>query len=186
MLLAFSDYRNHHTTQPADTSPAAPVAPDAPQEAPQGDRVSDEPVSYRANAFCLQLPGAAWTDESVYTITGPIIDGVNHNITIITDDEVEADSVYDFAAKEIATLEPLLDDCRVLMHDPVELDSGEPAYRAIFCWYPKEDLKLYQEQIYVLHDGCGYTLTASFTARTRKTLGPEVEQMMRSFTPRNR
>jgi hypothetical protein len=99
------------------------------------------------------------------------------------DDEVEADSVYDFAAQEIALLEPQLEGFRLLVDDPIELDCGEPAYRAIFCWYPEDDLKLYQEQIYVLPDERGYTLTASFTRNTRKQLGAAVERMMLSFTP---
>jgi len=140
-------------------------------------------VPYYADAFVLPLPGEEWQDQSVYTITGPTIDGVTHNITVNIDDEVEADSVYDFAAQEIALLEPQLDGCRVLIDDPIELDCGDPAYRAIFLWYPEEDLKLYQEQIYVLPDSRGYTLTASFTRETRKRLGAEVERMMLSFTP---
>jgi len=148
-----------------------------PQDAPS------EPTVYRADAFRLLLPEGEWQDGSVYTIIGPTIDGVTHNITVTTDDEVEADSVYDFAAQEVALVEAQLDRCRVLIDDPIELDCGEPAYRAIFVWYPEDDLKLYQEQIYVLHDDRGYTLTASFTQDTRKPLGPEVERMMLSFTP---
>lgn len=142
-----------------------------------------EPTVYRADAFRLLRPEGDWQDGSVYTITGPTIDGVTHNITINIDDGVEADSVYDFAAQEIALLEPQLEGCRILIDDPIELDCGEPAYRAIFLWYPEDDLKLYQEQIYVLPDDRGYTLTASFTRSTRKQLGAEVERMMLSFTP---
>jgi hypothetical protein len=142
-----------------------------------------EPTVYRADAFRLPLPEGGWRDGSVYTLTGPTIDGVTHNIAVNMDDEVEADSVYDFAAQEIALLEPQLEDFRLLVDDPIELNCGEPAYRAIFCWYPEDDLKLYQEQIYVLPDERGYTLTASFTRNTRKQLGAEVERMMLSFTP---
>jgi hypothetical protein len=128
-------------------------------------------------------PRASGKTAPVYTITGPTIDDVTHNITVNIDDEVEADSVYDFAAQEIALLEPQLEGFRLLVDDPIELDCGEPAYRAIFCWYPEDDLKLYQEQIYVLPDERGYTLTASFTRNTRKQLGAAVERMMLSFTP---
>lgn len=142
-----------------------------------------DPVVYRADAFRLLFPEGDWQDGSVYTITGPTVDGVTHNITVTIDDEVEADSVYDFAAQEIALLELQLDGCRVLIDDPIELDCGEPAYRALFVWTPEDDLKLYQEQIYVLQNSRGYTLTASFTRTTRKQLGAQVERMMLSFTP---
>jgi hypothetical protein len=141
------------------------------------------PTLYRADAFRLLRPEGEWQDGSVYTLTGPTIDGVTHNITINIDDEVETDSVYDFAAQELALVEAQLEKCRMLVDDPIELDCGEPAYRAIFVWYPEDDLKLYQEQIYVLQNSRGYTLTASFTRETRKRLGTEVERMMLSFTP---
>jgi hypothetical protein len=62
---------------------------------------SDRTV-YHADAFRLARPEGEWTNGSVYTITGPTIDGVTHNITVNIDDDVEADSVYDFAAQEIA------------------------------------------------------------------------------------
>jgi len=148
--------------------------------------VPAEPTVYRADAFRLLRPEGEWQDGSIYTLTGPTIDGVTHNITINIDDEVEADSVYDFAAQELALVEAQLDGCRLLIDDPIELDCGESAYRGIFCWYPEDDLKLYQEQIYVLHDDRGCTLTASFTQTTRKQLGAEVERMMLSFTPLKR
>ncbi len=81
------------------------------------------------------------------------------------------------------SLEAQLQGCRVLKRDQVALDNGLPAYRAIFVWRPAEDQRLYQEQLYVLHQQTGYTLTATFTKKTRKTLGSQVERIMLSFTP---
>ena len=119
----------------------------------------------------------------VYTLTGPTIDGIQHNITINIAPDPEADALDAFAQQQVAALEPNLDECRILMDDRVELENGHPAHRAIFVWHPEDDLRLYQEQLYVWHDGCGYTLTASFTRKTRKQIGPEVERMMLSFNP---
>jgi len=138
---------------------------------------------YRADAFRLHLPPDEWHDRSVYTLTGPTVDGIQHNITINIEPDPEVDTLDAFAEQQVAALEPSLDGCRVLMEDRVALESGQPAHRVIFFWYPEDDLRLYQEQLYVLHDGRGYTLTASFTRKTRKQLGPEVEQMMLSFSP---
>jgi hypothetical protein len=150
----------------------------SPKSAPEG-----EPVPYRADAFRMMLPSGDWEDRSVYTLTGPTIDGIQHNITVHIEDEPDGESVYDFAGQEIALLEPQLDNCRILTDDPVNLMCGHPAYRAIYTWMPEDDLKLYQEQVYVLANGVGYVLTASFTRKTRKQLGARVEQMMLSFTP---
>jgi hypothetical protein len=76
-----------------------------------------------------------------------------------------------------------LNDCLILRRDDVELTAGLPASRVIYGWSPEEGLRLYQEQVYVLHNGAGYTLTASFTRQTRKQLGHEVERVMLSFKP---
>ena len=71
----------------------------------------------------------------------------------------------------------------MLKKEPVALESGLPAYRALFVWYPAEDMKVYQEQLYVLHDGVGYRLTATFSRKSRKLLGPQIERIMLGFTP---
>jgi hypothetical protein len=76
-----------------------------------------------------------------------------------------------------------LKSCRLLKQAPITLATGLQAYQAIFRWYPTDELRLYQEQIYVLVDKTGYVITASFTKKTRKTLGPQVERMMLSFKP---
>lgn len=143
------------------------------------------PVPYRADAFRMKLPSDEWTDRSLYTLTGPTVDGIQHNITINVEREPEAEDLAAFAEEQVESLEAALDNCRVLMVDPVELACGLPAHRAIYTWQPNDDLQLYQEQIYVMDDGDGFVLTSSFTRKTRKQLGAAVENMMLSFTPRN-
>ena len=179
------EYYRHLAEQRAEETPSASSAEtsrqrarDAPPDAPQ-----PAPKPYRADAFQLDLPAGEWTDRSVYTLTGPTIDGIQHNITILREPDVEADTLHDFAGQQMAALELQLDGCQVLLDDAIQLASGRPAYRVIYTWQPSDDLRLYQEQLYVLHDGQGYTLTASFTRNTRKQLGAAVERMMRTFTP---
>jgi hypothetical protein len=70
-----------------------------------------------------------------------------------------------------------------LLKEPIEMDDGREAYRAIFVWWPVEDVRIYQEQLYVLDGSTGFTITASFSKKTRKTLGPEIERAMLSFSP---
>ncbi len=137
---------------------------------------------YRADSFTLIFPDD-WTDKTVFTFTGPVTDGIQHNITVSIQQELLTDNLLDFAEWQIRSLEEELKGCRLLLKESVEMDSGQQAYRAIFVWWPTEDLRLYQEQLYVLHEKTGYTLTASFTKKTRKTLGPQVERAMLSFNP---
>ena len=139
-------------------------------------------IPYRGNAFSIRLCDG-WQDKTIYTISGPVTDGIQHSIIINLNPDVETDSLRDYADWNIATLTGELKGCRLLFQGPISLANGLQAYKAIFCWYPTEELRIYQEQIYVLVGTTGYNLTASFTKKTRKTLGPLVERMMLSFNP---
>jgi len=170
---------------PPEQQPAGARADQTSEESAAPQQPAPPNEHFRADAFRMKRPAgeADWTDRTTYTITGPTTGGIQHNITVTVEHEPEADTLDAFAEAQVATLEPVLDDCRVLLEDRIALANERPARRAIFVWRPEDDLKLYQEQLYVLHGGRGYTLTASFTRETRKTLGPDVERMMRSFQP---
>jgi len=73
----------------------------------------------------------------------------------------------------------------LLKQDEIILSNGFPAYKIVFRWYPAENIRLYQEQIFVLSDKTAYKLTSSFTKKTRKTLGPQIERILMSFSPKN-
>lgn len=173
-------YRQFAEKPPAQKSRDEPK-PRGREEAP---RVEAPSVAYRADTFAVSLY-EEWEDTTVYVLAGPATDEVQHNVTISVGHHVEVDSLIDFADWQVKSVEETLKGCRLLLKDQVQLDCGVPAYRAIFVWYPTDDVRLYQEQLYVLHGGRGYTLTASFTKKTRKTLGPRVQRVMLSFTPRD-
>jgi hypothetical protein len=139
-------------------------------------------IIFRGNQFTLKLFDG-WQDKTIYTIAGPVTDGIQHNIIINLNPDVGTDSLRDYADWNIATLSGELKGCRLLYQGPISLANGLPAHKGIFCWFPTEELRIYQEQIYVLVGTTGFNLTASFTKKTRKTLGPQVERMMLSFNP---
>ena len=139
---------------------------------------------YRGDRFALRLYDD-WQDKTIFTITGPVTDGIQHGIVINLNTDVGTDNLRDYADGNIASVTNELKGCRLLHQGPIALANGLPAYKAIFCWCPTEELRIYQEQIYVLVGTTGYNLTASFTKKTRKTLGPQVERMMLSFNPIN-
>ncbi len=149
----------------------------------EASEVQSGPRCYRADAFELTLPNATWQGQSVYTFSGPSVDDMTHRMSVSVTEAVDASDVADFAANEIETVTDQLDDCRVLLDNPLELTCGRPAYRAIFVQYPDDGERRYQEQIYLLYDGDGYTLTAVFTPESRKQIGEDVENMMLSFRP---
>jgi len=136
---------------------------------------------YSTASFSLQIP-AGWKDRTDHLLTGPAIDGIQPNITVHRSSVKGTTFLEDFAEEQVNSLRALK-DCRILHQRPVMLEIGLQALRVIFCWNPSEDLHLYQEQVYVLHEGTGFTLTASFTRRTRKRYGKAVERTLLSFCP---
>jgi len=170
------EYYRQYVEQPARKAPQKeggkkiPVPPEERQEV------------YRANSFSLNINNE-WRDKTVYILAGPVTDGIQHNITIVVDPEVQVDSLEQYAELQIATVEQELKGCHLLLKDDKKLQCGIPAKRAIFKWYPSEEVRVYQQQLYIMHNTTGYTLTATFTKKTRKTLGPQVERMMLSFQP---
>lgn len=145
-------------------------------------KVPTPPVQYRASAFAMQLY-EDWNDQTLYTFTGPVTDGVQHNIIINIDPDTQFDSLRSYAEYQIQAVEGELKACRMLMKGDIKLINGMPAFRVIFSWYPTDELRIYQEQVYLLHGTTAFRMTATFTKKTRRTLGPLVERMMLSFNP---
>lgn len=130
----------------------------------------------------MMLP-RAWKDKTFYLFTGPVEDDIQHNVTLVIDEEVPVDSLGDYVDWQLLTLEAELGGFWLLKRNAVTLHNGIPACRLIYRWAPSEHLTLYQEQLFVLYKQTGYKLASSFTKKTRKSLGPMVEQVMLSFDP---
>ena len=163
-------------------NPAASSSGSAREETAGANANPDTPRRYRADAFSLPVPGPEWRDGTTYTLLGPVSGGLRHNITIHVDDDTDATSLDEYAGAQMEGLEAALPEGRLLMHGPLTLDDETAAYRIIFRWQPtNRDGPLYQEQVYVYGDGCGYTLTSSFSAASRKRFGPAIESLLRRF-----
>ena len=145
-------------------------------------KVPTPTVSYKANDFSLHL-FEDWQDQTLYTLTGPVTDDIQHNLIISVDREVQVSTLRDYADWNVESVLGELKACRLLKQDEIKLANGMPAYRAIFSWWPTDTLRIYQEQIVLLAGTTGFKLTATFTKKTRRTLGPAVERMILSFTP---
>lgn len=150
------------------------------QKPPQAPQVKDKTVDYQGNGFTLnQLED--WEDKTLYTLTGPVTDGIQHNVIITIDKEPAFDNVIEYADLQITTLEKELKSCMLLKRGETKLTNGTEAYEAIFSWYPTDELRIYQHQIFVMVEKVAYKMTASFTKKTRQTIGPAVVRMMLSF-----
>jgi hypothetical protein len=191
--MKIPDYYRQFQNQPAGEKQeeksqdqhSAPEQQKQPAQKPvQSGAEKDKTVTFRGNGFTVdQLE--EWTDKTIYTITGPVTDGIQHNVIINVDHENAYETLTDYAEWQIKTLEEELKGCTLLKKGETQLTNGTEAYEAIFSWYPLDDFKIYQHQIYVLIDNIAYKLTASFTKKTRQTIGPAIVRMMLSFNPDN-
>ncbi len=148
----------------------------------------DHPIDpnrlYYGNNFSIRQP-EGWNDKTIHTLYGPIDDGIQHNIIISVEYGITCNTVEQYADIQIESLENNLKSFILLKRDKISLSNGFPAYKIVFRWYPTENMRLYQEQIFVLVNKTAYKLTSSFTKKTRKTLGRQIEQILMSFTPQN-
>ena len=162
--------------QPLQKSPQKQEA-QKPSQAPQ---VKDKTKPFQGNGFTLnQLE--EWEDKTIYTLTGPVTDNIQHNVILTIDKEPLFDDVVEYADFHIKTLEKELKSCILLKRGETKLTNGTEAYEAIFSWYPTDEVRIYQHQIFVMMDKLAYKMTASFTKKTRQTIGPAVERMMLSL-----
>jgi hypothetical protein len=123
-----------------------------------------------------------WKDTSVYTFEGPEEDGIKHNIYVTIENLLEISDLERYADMQINALESELQGYHELKRGPVMLSNQLPGYELVYKWCPVEDREVYQRAIYILHNKTGYILTATFSKKTWKTRGPEVDKILMSFT----
>jgi hypothetical protein len=176
------DIPEYYRKYQSDQSSEPPEKPDRPAQPPKPPAGKPPEKIFHANEFTIGMYDD-WQDNTVYTLTGPVTDGIQHNIIVNIEKNIEVDSLQTYVDWQVRTLETQLKSCRILLKKETQLNNGLPAYRVVFSWYPSDELKIYQEQIHVISGATAYKLTASFTKKTRKILGPQVERMMLSFNP---
>ena len=136
----------------------------------------------QSNQFFLDLPDG-WEDRTVHVFMGPDDSGVQHLLTLVVDRNVTADRVEEYAHERIDLQAGSLQGTTVLKEAPLTLPSGVPAYECVYKWIPQDGTVIFKRLIFTIIDGTGYTFTANFSKKTIKTIGVEVEQMIKSFRP---
>ncbi|MBL7977072.1 MAG: DcrB-related protein [Bacteroidetes Order II. Incertae sedis bacterium] len=138
--------------------------------------------TFRGNGFALKHY-SDWVDATIYILAGPILDNIQHNITIQVDSTPNAPDLQTYVHIQTVDLETMLKSCTVLKREFIRLFNGMAAFRLVYSWIPADEVQLVQDQVYVLHNGKGYKLTASMNKYSRQSIGAEIEKMMLSFVP---
>jgi hypothetical protein len=134
------------------------------------------------NKFSLKVPDT-WQDKTVYTFEGPEEDGIRHNIWVTIENNVEVPDLEQYAQLNIQATETALQGYRELKRGSLALNNRQPAYELIYRWSPLEKREVYQRVMYVLKNRTGYILTSSFSKKTWKMLGTEIDKIFKSFIP---
>jgi len=138
-------YRKYQSGEPQAEAPK-PDKPAQPGHPPIPTQVKPPEKTFTANEFTINMYDD-WQDKTIYTLTGPVTDGIQHNIIVSIDRDVEVDSLSDYVDWQVRTLEEQLKSCRLMLKEEIKLNNGIPAYRAIFSWYPNDNLRIFQEQM---------------------------------------
>ena len=133
------------------------------------------------NRFSMKIP-PEWEENTVYTYEGPLEDGIKHNILINIDNNVEITNLEKYADMQIRATENELQGYHELKRECTKLDNEHPAYEWVYKWCPLENTTIYQKVLFILSSTTGYILTASFSKKTFKMMGSEVDRILKSFT----
>jgi hypothetical protein len=143
----------------------------------------DSSTTFRGPDFTLDLD-EAWTNETVYRLHGPTVDGYEHTLQVAVNPEVGDISVVDYATLLIDRQLRGMEDGRLLETTRTKIESDLVASRVLLEG-GEQPSWTYQEDWYIVHRNVGYRLSARFTDNSRQILGPQVEQIFRSFEPRS-
>jgi hypothetical protein len=141
---------------------------------------SSAPGRFCNSRFAFNLP-ADWQDQSVYRFVGPEEDGIQQNIMVTVEHDVVHTDLNQYAQINIHTVEQTLQGYHELKRGTITLDSGQTAHEIVYKWTPVKERTVYQRVIYLLEGHIGYILTASFSKKTWKTKGPEIDRILKSF-----
>jgi len=124
-----------------------------------------------------------WEDQTVYTFKGPDDSGVQHNLVLIIDNEVGGVNLNTYAKLRLDSIKGNLPGFELLGEREKSLKSGVPAYEIVYKWAPGDDKMLFQKQVFMIIDGKAYNFTSSFSKKTIKTIGAQVDEIIDSFAP---
>jgi hypothetical protein len=139
-------------------------------------------MNVKTNFFNMEFP-PGWDDRTVYTYAGPEDSGVQHNMVVMVDNELQTADLLAYAREHVEALKQTLTGIEVLGEKAKVLKSGLEAYEVIYRWIPTEGRIMFQKQIYVIADGRGFNFTSSFSKKTIQTIGTVVDEIIDSFQP---
>ncbi len=140
-------------------------------------------MAKKNNQFSINLP-EGWTDTTIYTFQGPNKNGVQHNLVLVIDSNIDKDiDAEKYAKQNFENLKSNLPGFEMINQTSKKMSSGVDAYEIIYKYLATDEVKLYQKQIFMIIDQKAYSFTSSFSKNTLKTIAVEVDEIITSFIP---
>lgn len=135
------------------------------------------------NQFSLNLP-EGWTDTTVFTFQGPHDSGVQHNLVLVIDPEVDKKiDVATYAKQQAANSKQALPGFEMINEKEKTFRHDIPAYEIVYKYIPADEVIIFQKQVFIIIGRKGYSFTSSYSKKTLKTIANEVDEIIASFIP---
>jgi len=132
------------------------------------------------NQFLLTLPDG-WSDRTVYLFMGPDDSGVQHNLQMVIEPDLDAADVTEYGRDRFESLLGSVQGATVLKQEEKTLSDGRTVYECVYKWIPVDNQVNFNKVVYMIADGVGYTFMANFSKKTIKTIGAEVDRIIESL-----
>ncbi|MDH3889919.1 MAG: DUF1795 domain-containing protein [candidate division Zixibacteria bacterium] len=134
------------------------------------------------NGFKIDLPDG-WEDQTIHYFMGPEESGLQHILSLQVDTQPSSNDLEEYARDRVEQMLESIPDAEVLKEEEKQLPSGAQAYEVVYKWAPSEDKVVFQKLVFVQHSKTMYNFNGTFTKKTIKTLGVEVDRMIQAFIP---
>jgi len=132
--------------------------------------------------FDIDLPDG-WEDQTLYTFKGPDDSGVQHNLVLIIDNNLDGVDLNTYAKLRLDSIKDTLSGFELMGEREKDLKSGNRAYEIVYKWSPGADKTLVQKQVFTIIGDKAYNFTSSFSKKTIQTIGVQVDEIIDSFRP---
>lgn len=134
------------------------------------------------NRFKIELPDG-WEDQTIHYFMGPDESGLQHSLSLQVDPQPNTDDLGEYARERIDQALESIPGAEVLKEEEKQLPNGALAYEVVYKWAPSEDKVVFQKLVFVKHGKTMYNFNGTFTKKTIKTIGVEVDRMIAAFVP---
>jgi hypothetical protein len=133
------------------------------------------------NVFKLTFPDG-WKETTVYTFEGPHDSGIQHNVVLTVLPELPPNvALSDFAKTQTEASAGILPGFELISEKENSFFREGTGYEIVYRYRPSDEITFTQKQWYFAINKKVYLFSGTFNKKTLKTIGNEVEEIIRSF-----